>query len=336
MLHLTEIDNPLSPEQHSLASDLAAPCMTKEAPVESLPCKQAEPCGRCRVAQCKGWPSPGRCLGVMNDPKSDNRELRCGSVEDPVEGDERAADVGLRRLGAATRRVLAAVGAVVFGAGIAAVFVLEGNGGAGAAALLTIGALTVGLAGVGALPTSLGIAGVQLSFPERVKQLADEATRRGRPDVREKLLESADLWTGARPFAEAYKTIRDRVPPGDQRTAVMQILFDLVKDGAIGQWSPSQARELFETGDEGERLFALAMMRAFKRPADLDLALEGAAHPKSSFEQWQSLTLIADILPKLDRPQRDRTQHALTSLKLIGEGTGDREQKRDEILRSLH
>lgn len=256
-------------------------------------------------------------------------------MEESLEGDIRAVDVD-PRLGAATRLALAAVGAVLFGAGIAAVFVVEGNGGAGAAALLAIGALAAGLAGVGALPTSLAIGGVQLSFPDQLKRLADEARRQGRTDVADTLDVGADLWRTAGPFAEVYNAIRLIVPPGDPRTDVMQSLFDLVENQAEGgRWSPSQARKLFETDDEGARVFALAMMRAFKRDADLDLALKGAVHPKSSFEQWQSLTLIEQILPKLDGRQRARTRDALTSMKLVGSGTGGRQQKRDEILAQL-
>jgi hypothetical protein len=267
------------------------------------------------------------------------RDLRCGSVEQSVEDDKRAADADPRSLGAATRLALAAVGAVMFGAGIAAVFLVEGNGGTGAAALLAIGAIALALAGLGALPTSLAIAGVQLSFPERLKRLADEARREGRPDVAHNLDVSAELWTSAGPFAEVYKTIRENVQSDNQRTAVMQSLFDLVTNQAKrGQWSPSQARELFETDDEGARVFALAMMRAFKRDADLDLALKGAEHPKSAFEQWQSLTLIEDILPKLDGGQRARTRAALTSMRFVGErpeGRQQRQRKRDDIVAHL-
>src|SRR3954451_23778225 len=87
-----------------------------------------------------------------------------------------------RRLEPAARVALAVIGSIVAGGGVAAGFVTADNGGAGAAALILIGAAVLTVAALGALPRQIEIGGANMDLPlgQRARQLADEARKRGR------------------------------------------------------------------------------------------------------------------------------------------------------------
>jgi hypothetical protein len=230
------------------------------------------------------------------------------------------------------RFLLAAFGLAALGAGVTAMFAVEGSGGAAAAALVTIGVLGVAVGALGIVPTVFKVGGVELTLPEKVQRLAAEAARQGRPDVAESLRQvSAELAATAEPFARIYDSIRLIFPAGDDRTSALGALVNVVeRQAGRGRWQPAETRALFESGLDGARVFALAMMRARPRAEDLDLAIDAACHPRSRFEQWHGLTVVQRILPSLAVAQRQQLVHSLRS---IGElGPGDRATLLDEIL----
>jgi hypothetical protein len=230
------------------------------------------------------------------------------------------------------RLLLAGLGVAAFGAGLTAMFALKGSGGAAAATLLAIGVLGVAVGAIGIVPTVFKVGGVELTLPEKVQRLAAEAALQGRPDVAESLRRvNAELAATAEPFARVYDSIRLIFPSDDDRTNALDALVAVVeRQAGIGRWAPADVRALFESGLDGARVFALAMMRASPRIGDLDLAIDAACRPRSRFEQWHALTVLQRAVPGLSAEQRQEIARSLGSLGTLE--PGDRAELLREIL----
>jgi hypothetical protein len=174
-----------------------------------------------------------------------------------------------------------------------------------------------------------------LTLPEKAERLAEEAIREGRPDVARALRVSAQLAATAEPFSQIYESIREIVPPGDDRTTALDALVAGVeKQTREGRWSMEEARALFQSGHEGARVFALAMMQATPRAEEADLALDAVMSSRSAFEQWHGLSALQRMLPHVGEARRTQLEDALPAVDFKGESS-NRAALRDEILTAL-
>jgi hypothetical protein len=151
---------------------------------------------------------------------------------------------------------------------------------------------------------------------------------------------SADLAAAAEPFSRVYDAVREIAPSGEERTQALDALVRMVERQAReGRWSPEEARTLFASGHEGARIFALAMLRAFPRPDDLDVAEEASFEPRSLFEQWHGLYVLRAMVDRLPQKQLERLSGELATLTLAGRGTdsgrSDRDRLRVEIVEAM-
>jgi hypothetical protein len=145
---------------------------------------------------------------------------------------------------------------------------------------------------------------------------------------------SAELASAAEPFTQIYESLRTIAPATHERTIALDALVRMVEEQAQqGQWSPADARTLFASGEEGARVFALAMMRAFPRAQELDLAEEAATEPLSSFEQFHALVVIHRMVGQLSAPQRVRLAPQLEGLDLPPAGA--RARAREAIMEKI-
>jgi hypothetical protein len=256
------------------------------------------------------------------------------STDPPSAGDKSV------RLPRSARLLLAGLGIAAFAAGTVAVFEVKGGGGAGGAALLAVGAAALAVAGLGAVPRNLKVGGVEVDFPQEIQRLADKAAEQGNFDLARSLQVSADLASAAEPFSRVYDAVREIAPSAEERTQALDALVRMVERQAReGRWSPEEARTLFESGHEGARIFALAMLRAFPRPEDLDVAEEACFEPRSLFEQWHGLFVLRAMVGRLPQEQLERLSAELDSLTIAGRGTdsgrGDRDRLRVEIIEAM-
>jgi hypothetical protein len=114
--------------------------------------------------------------------------------------------------------------------------------------------------------------------------------------------------------ADRYDDMRRRLPQGSSRTAQMQALVDAARASAPDTaLDPAHVREFFESGGEGRRIYALALMQGDPGLADLGIVLEAIEQSRSAFEQYQALVLAELVAPGLTAADRDRLCSTLAS-----------------------
>jgi hypothetical protein len=117
----------------------------------------------------------------------------------------------------------------------------------------------------------------------------------------------------------AYEELRRIVPSGPSRTARMQLWFeDVRREARSSSLNRDQVRELFHQGDEGLRIYALALMQGNERLADFAAALEAIGDSKSAFEQYQGIELARRMVSTLEEPQREQLVALLQRQRLDG------------------
>jgi len=183
------------------------------------------------------------------------------------------------------RVVAATLGAAVLAAGGVAVFVTDN--GTGSAALVAVGAALGALALFGDRIASMGVAGAQFSLVQASTQLqaaADEADAAGDPVAADRLREqAAQLLQLAQPAAERYEQLRQR-PSGRERTRRMTALVQEARSAARSErWEPESVRQLFQTGGDGMRLYALGLMEADPALSDLWSVIDAIDSYRSAF-----------------------------------------------------
>jgi hypothetical protein len=213
------------------------------------------------------------------------------------------------------RVVVAVAGAGLLTAGGVAVFATDN--GTGSAALVTIGAALLLAAALWDRLESFEFAGTkwQLRLVERLRDRAAEAETRGEPEVAAALRKEAQvLLAEAHPIAASYEQLRDSLAPGPTRTAKLE---DLVADARAAArrraHDPAEVRQLFESGTDGNRIYALALMQEDERLRDFDLSLEAIEQSRSAFEQYYALSLADLMLPRLTKDQRRELETLLTT-----------------------
>jgi hypothetical protein len=212
------------------------------------------------------------------------------------------------------RVIVALAGLGLLGAGVVAVFVTDN--GTGSAALVSVGAALLVVAGVWDRLQSVELPGakVQLQVVEHLRDRADEADARGDTAVAEALrTEARGLLDDARPLASSYEQLRESLAPGAERTAKLEEVVAKAKAAAAqAEWQPAQVQQLFESSTDGNRIYALALMEADERLRDFGTALDVIEHSRSAFEQWHALHVAQLMLPTLTNDER-RTLRTLLS-----------------------
>ena len=168
-------------------------------------------------------------------------------------------------------------------AGVVAVF--DSNGGAGSAALITVGLGIVILGALAPWIKSLKAGGVELEL------------HRAEAAVRELL--TVELLA---PLSEIYVLIRKNQKPSPKRTSQLDRLFELFAQHAVtGNFAKSDVIELFAKDDQsgGSRIVALALMKGDPRLRDLDVVLAPLHNSKSAFELYHALRLAEEMFDGL-------------------------------------
>jgi hypothetical protein len=188
-------------------------------------------------------------------------------------------------------RLLSSVlGTVTLGAGAVAVFVTKNAN--GSAALIVAGTVLCLVAMVGEGGVIRGPGGWEVRWPEKTRELLDEADAAdvaGDDEAAKQLREQAKQLKVLGPLAERYAKAR-RQPPGSQRTGQLSsIVQEAVERAEQLDLDREAVANLFHTGDDGLRIFALALIQRKPDLADASVLQEAIDRPRSAFELWQAL-----------------------------------------------
>jgi hypothetical protein len=192
---------------------------------------------------------------------------------------------------------------------------LGGPASAPFAGALTVYFAVVGFAG-GWLLTRLFLLGAMSAADRRARALtrfleAERATAAGDDDRARQLREQAIAGiTSAEPAATQHKERRRNLSAGLQRTTEMQQIIEQAR-GNSGKFSPEQVRALFDTGEDGLRLYALGLMQGNEELADFPAVLQAIEAPRSAVEQYNGMAVAQQMLPGLSAAQKDQLAAAL-------------------------
>lgn len=108
-------------------------------------------------------------------------------------------------------------------------------------------------------------------------------------------------------LAQEYDAIRLRLQKGDYRTRKMNTLVTQIRalsDKAA--YSTQEIQMLYRSGNDGQRVAALSLLRGNPDMACLELVLDAIGHSRSAFEQYTALRLASDMLDILDQADRQK------------------------------
>jgi formylglycine-generating enzyme required for sulfatase activity len=103
-------------------------------------------------------------------------------------------------------------------------------------------------------------------------------------------------------LADEYERIRQKLPPGRQRTSLMAAVVDRTQILAGERDAAVMAEKLFAGGMAGDRIVGLALAQKEPQRQHLDLALQGIASSRSAFEQYNAL-ILADAFVQMLPPE---------------------------------
>lgn len=102
-------------------------------------------------------------------------------------------------------------------------------------------------------------------------------------------------------LAQRYELLRELLPSGEHRNAeIKSILTKARQQAREAQFTAARARELFDTGTDGNRVYSLAMMSESPELADLDRIASAIETPRSNTEQITALRAAYKLKPKLN------------------------------------
>jgi hypothetical protein len=209
---------------------------------------------------------------------------------------ERKVDIGVAVL---------AVG--LMGAGAVAVFAIKN--GTGAAALLAAGVALLALVILRERIETLRWGDLELTL----RRQADVAAAEGDHELERGLIAAADsLASRAAPIAGSYETVRGSMPAGPQRTAAMEAEIARAREDArSGSFQSDEVIELFRSGTDGQRIYALGIMQERPELARFDVVLEAIRSPHSPFEQYHSLLVADRVTSTLTAAEKETLEIAL-------------------------
>ncbi|TCI95900.1 hypothetical protein [Aeromicrobium sp. IC_218] len=231
--------------------------------------------------------------------------------------------------------------ALVFGlgcvvAGGVAVFVTDNE--LGSASLVAAGVAVAGFGVFGDRVRSVEAGGVKLGLEQRAEQdFVAAAQARATGDVeRAARLErrAAMLRTTAAAVGTRYEHLRASQPSGWDRTKQLEAVMQSARDMDTSALSPADVEDVFDTGGEGNRVVALALIERDPRLATLEVLKQATVHSRSSFEQYHGLSAAEAALPFLSPDDRLRLRRAVEALLIgpLGDSSSDRRTVARRIL----
>lgn len=236
-------------------------------------------------------------------------------VEDFNPGDDFTLRAEQSMLSSRARQTAAvALGIALVAAGGVATF-LSSNG-AGSAGLVTGGVVLLLFVLLGERLESLKVGNVEFHLREAARQLTRQAAdleAQGNIEAAERLREEAQrLLLRASPAARAYEELRRATPPGAQRIIELRKIVDDAHEYSRSEHPSAEAvREIFYSGGDGERVYALALMQEDPVVGDVDCIVEAVRSSHSAFEQGQALAAALRLIPRLGAADRARLGEAV-------------------------
>lgn len=234
-----------------------------------------------------------------------------------------------------------ALGVATLGAGGAATF-LTSNG-AGSAGLVAGGVALIGFVLLGDRLEILKVGSLEFHLREAAHELTRQAAdleAAGDQGTADQLrIEARHLMQRAFPAALAYEELRKTSPPGPQRVMELSKIVEDARQYALREHpTPEAVREVFLSGGDGERVYALALMREDPTVGDISCILDAVLHSRSAFEQGQALHAALRLTPSLGQEDRSLLRNAvhqqLATGGHIGQST-DRRRLATELLKEL-
>jgi hypothetical protein len=239
------------------------------------------------------------------------------------------------------RHVGTALGVATLAAGGAATF-LTSNG-AGSAGLVAAGVALLGFVLLGDRIELLKVGNLEFHLRAAARGLTREAADLeaiGDKEAADRLrAEARRLLRHAFPSALAYEELRQTSPPSPQRIMELSKIVEVAREYSRREHPAAEAvREVFLSGGDGERVYALALMREDQAAGDIDCILDAIVNSRSAFEQGQALHAALKLTPRLDAAGRSRLSDALHQQLgpggHIGQST-DRRSLTSQLLREL-
>jgi hypothetical protein len=188
--------------------------------------------------------------------------------------------------------------------------VFESSNETGTGALVVAGVALTGFALLGDRIDSIEGAGVKVLLRRADSKFAqaDVAERAGRPEDATRLrTEGHQLLSAVHSLGTEYERVRGTHESGAARTQLMEALMSQGRALAPQVAGPEQVRATFRSGNDGDRISAIAMMQGRPELADLDSLLDAVEHPRSAFEQYQALKTIRGLVGAGLTPQEQRS-----------------------------
>jgi cell division septum initiation protein DivIVA len=105
-------------------------------------------------------------------------------------------------------------------------------------------------------------------------------------------------------IANEYEDLRERLPPGPERTERMGAEYDRAQSRARRSTrSPGAVAALFQTGEEGDRMAALGYMAGDHGLIDAECVASAIRQTRSGYEQWKGLILTENAWAALTPAQ---------------------------------
>lgn len=113
-------------------------------------------------------------------------------------------------------------------------------------------------------------------------------------------------------YAREYEQLRRDMGSGSARTIRMTALVSrMVALANQCQFKPEELKELFDKGNEGDRIAAIAMAYASADARNFYVVAKGISPARSAFEQFQALRAAGEMLPFLNAEQRRQLKQLL-------------------------
>lgn len=244
------------------------------------------------------------------------------------------------RAGAGTaQRVLAGVlGIAALGAGAVAVFVSTNTVGTGA--LIAAGLVLTAFGVFGDRIATIEGGGLKLGLEAAAESryvAAEAAERAGHLEEAASLRTEADrLLSAAGSVASRYEDVRARVPSSWERTSSLEAILQQARDMAGLAAGPAAVKTLYESGSDGNRVAAIAMMQSRPGLATVSALADAIASPRSAFEQYHALraaeTAVAAALPPDDVQELQAVVHKALTTGTLGARDSDRCRLAERIL----
>jgi hypothetical protein len=133
---------------------------------------------------------------------------------------------------------------------------------------------------------------------------AEQAEAAGDTEVARRLREQAlTTMNRAYPAAAHYEELRRTMPVGPERTAQLERIIQQGRSQAR-DFTPEQVRELFKTGEDGLRVYALGVMQGGDHLADPESIVDAIERSRSAFEQYHALVAAKQLPPDLGEVER--------------------------------